>query len=297
MPDYAKIFTYEVEGLSYTVSLYEEDGKILADITLTEGSMDVNALYYGDDEFSGTSESLSGPLNLNGTSLEGEKIQWDDAVALSDPGLGSEGDEKETYLHEGDTLTVELGAESLDEVDIFGIRATSTTTEDGSIKAVSDDPEEPVDPVEPTYEKVFFGWEFSETGEPLSGTWILDQEPDPNPYGVTALPEGTEPTFENYLSYYASDTVWGDVDLLEGVAFYETDENGTLQEVFRFDAPEAGFQSTEEVLDAYYAALDAYEAESGTDGADLLAALSIDMDPEAEATAEEFSEADDYEFV
>ncbi len=75
VPDYAKIFTYEVEGLSYTVSLYEENGQILADIAVTEGSMDVNAVYFGDDDFSGKSESLAGPLNMNGASLDGEKVQ------------------------------------------------------------------------------------------------------------------------------------------------------------------------------------------------------------------------------
>lgn len=303
MPDYAKIFTYQVDGLSYTVSLYEEDGKILADIAVTEGSMDVNAIYYGDDDFSGKSDSLSGPLNMNGASLDGEKVQWDEAIELSRPGIGSEGDDKETYLHQGDTLTVELGADSLDEIDIFGIRATSTTTDAGSIKAVSGDPEEPEepedpeDPEEPTYEKVFFGWEFSETGAPLSGTWILDEEPDPNPYGVTALPEGTEPTFENFLNYYASDAVWGDVDLLQGVAFYETDENGALHELFRFDAPEEGFQSTEEVMDAYHDALDAYEAEHGAAGEDLLAALSLDLDGTPDDGSEDLSDEEEYDYA
>ncbi|WP_420002651.1 hypothetical protein [Arenibacterium sp. LLYu02] len=300
MPDYAKIFTYQVDGLSYTVSLYEENGTILADIAVTEGSMDVNAVYFGDDDFSGKSASLGGPLNMNGASLDGEKVQWDEAIELSRPGIGPMGDDKETYLHQGDTLTIDLGVDSLDDIDTFGIRATSTSTDAGSIKAVSSDPEEPEepeDPEEPTYEKVFFGWDFKDDDSPLSGRWILDQAPDPNPYQADGLPEGTEPTFENYLDYYASDPVWGDVDLLQGVVFYEHDENGALQELFRFEAPEDGFQSKEEVMDAYHDALDAYEAEQETAGTDLLAALSLDLDETTETEVEDQSEEEDYDYA
>jgi len=298
MPDYSKIFTYEVDGLSYTVSLYEEAGQILADISVIEGSMDVNAVYYGDDDYSGKSESLSGPLNMNGASLDGEKVQWDDAIKLSDPGIGPEGDDKETYLQAGDTLTVALDAISLDDIDIFGIRATSTSTDAGSIKAVSGDPEEPEDPEDPTYEKVFFGSEFSETGSPLIGTYILDEEPDTNTWSNIALPEGTEPTFENYLDYYTSEEVGGDVSTLKGVAFYETDEDGNLNELFRFNAPEGGFQSNEDVLWAYDEALEAYEEESEPDDpeADLMAALALDIAPEDASVEDQDEEEDEDNF-
>lgn len=300
MPDYAKIFTYQVNGLSYTVSLYEQDGQILADISVLEGSMDVNAVYYGDDVFSGGSVSLSGPLNMNGSSLDGEKIQWDEAIKLSDPGIGPEGDDKETYLHAGDTLTLELDADSLDAIDIFGIRATSTSTDEGSIKAVSDDPAEPEYPDEPTYDKVFFGSEFSENGAPLGGVYILAEEPDPNTWNNVFLPEGTEPTFENYLDYFTSDAIGGDVSTLQGVAFYETDEEGNLHEAFRFDAPEDGFQSSEEVLGAYHDALDAYEGEQGASdpGADLMAAITLDPDLDGQGYEDGHDqEEDDLEVV
>ncbi|WP_417699146.1 hypothetical protein [Pseudophaeobacter sp.] len=40
----------------------------------------------------------------------------------------------------GDTLTVSLDIDSLDEIDVFRIRATSTSTAAGSIKAVSEPP-------------------------------------------------------------------------------------------------------------------------------------------------------------
>ncbi|MCA0856704.1 hypothetical protein [Phaeobacter italicus] len=290
MPVQSKVFTYQIDGLSYIVTLYEQDGSFFSDITVVEGAMDVNAVYFGDDEFSGSSENLDGPLNMNGTRLDGERIQWDEAVALSDPGLGPEGEDKETYLQAGDTLTLELDIDSLDEVDIFGIRATSTTNDAGSIKAVSDDPEEPEepeDPQDPTYEKLFFGEVFSDAGDPLGGTFILSEEPDPNPYSIPSLPEGTDPTFENYVSYYLSDAIGGDLSSLEGVVFYQTGEDGTQEEVFRIDAPEGGFQDPEDLFAAYEDALETQDLPAGTEGESLIMALSIedaseDLAPEAE---------------
>ena len=284
MPDYAKIFTYEVDGLTYTVSVYEEGGQFFADITVLEGAMDVNALYFGDDDFSGTSERLSGPLGMNGASLDGEAVQWDGAIKLSDPGLGPDGTEKETFLMAGDTLKVELDIASLDDIDVVGVRATSTTTDDGSIKGVSDDPEEP--PIEdPLYSKVFFGEVFSESGDPLGGTFILDEEPDPNEYNVPALPEGTEPTFDNYVSHYVNE-LGGDVTQVQSVVFYDTDDEGNLMELFRLDAPEGGFTDTDDLLMAYDDLLDAEPAASDP-ALDLMAALSLaptDAETDLEAT-------------
>ncbi|WP_027235259.1 hypothetical protein [Leisingera caerulea] len=294
MPDSSKVFTYAVEGLSYTVTVYEENGEFFADITVDDGAMDVNAVYFGDDDFSGSSVSLGGPLNMNGARLDGEKVQWDEATELSSPGLGPEGETKETYLQAGDTMTVALDIEDLDEIDVFGIRATSTTTDAGSIKAVSSDPEEPVEPEDPVYGKVFFGEVFSETGDPLGGTYILDEEPDPNPYSVPALPEGTEPTFENYLSYYLSDEIGGALAAVESVVFYGPGEDGTQEELFRIAAPEGGFADADALLAAYDDALSGTEDLSGED---LMAALSLDdyAMPEPE-TAEEMG-ADEFDLV
>lgn len=294
MPDNTKVFTYEAEGLAYTVTVYKEAGAFYADITVGEGAMDVNAIYFGDEDFSGSSESLKGPLNMNGASLDGEKVQWDAATELSRPGLGPEGEDKETYLQTGDTMTVELDAASLDDISIFGIRATSTTTEEGSIKAVSSDPQEPEEPEEPTYEKVFFGEDFSDTGFPLSGAYILDEEPDPNPYNNLALPEGTEATFENYLSFYLSDEVGGDPAALESVVFYGTDPDGNPQELFRLDAPEGGFEDADDVLAAYDEALmDMAE----TSGEDLMSALSLEDDGSAEIGADSDPEVEDVDLA
>jgi len=308
MPEQSKVFSYEVDGLSYTVTVYEQDGVFLADITVLDGSMDVNAVYFGDDDMSGKTASLAGPLNMNGTRLDGEKVQWDDAVALSDPGLGPDGEDKDTYLSTGDTLTISLDVQSLDEIDIFGIRATSTSTDEGSIKGVSSDPEvheepeEPEEPEDPLYGKVFFGETFSDDGAPLGGTFILDEEPNPNTFNNVALPEGTEPTFENYLNYFVSDEIGGDVQALQSIVFYEPDENGDLQETFRLDAPEGGFEDTEQVLLAYDDAIDGAEEElEGDPALELMAAISLD--PSLAEEPVEFDEAthdaveDEFEMV
>lgn len=266
-----KVFEYQTEGLAYTVTVsLGADGKYYASITILEGSADINAVYWGDDNLEGDSAALPGPLNMTGggSSFEGEPVQWDNALKLSDPGLGESGDEKETYLQAGDTLQVELDIESLDEIAFFGIRATSTSTPEGSIKAVSGDPEEPE---EPLYDKVFFDYGTDENGESLGGYYILSEEPEENPYNVPFLPEGTEPTFENYVSYF--EDIGGDIGRVESVAFYEIDEEGNPHETFRFDAPEGGFADAEALLDAYDAAIETMPEQQDA-GAELMAFLS-----------------------
>ena len=278
MADHSKIFTYEVDGLSYSVTVYEEGGAIRADISVIEGAMDVNAIYYGDDDFSGKSASLDGSLNMNGARLSDETVQWDDAVQLSSPGLGPEGSEKETFLSAGDTLTIEISdVQSLDEIDVFGIRATSTTTEDGSIKGVSGQPEEPEEPDDLTFGKVFFGEVFDDEGNPVGGTYILAEGPDG--YGTPVLPEGTEPTFENYVDYFESKE-WASVTDLTAIVFYDPSSDGTLEELFRIEAPEGGFTDAEELLAAYDEVILAggLDLDPTSDGSelDLIAALTIE---------------------
>jgi len=296
-----KTFTYEEEGLAYTVTLYEDPdnpGSYLADISVEEGAMDVNAIYYGDDDFTGDSESLGGPLNMNGARLEGENIQWDAAVGLSDPGLGPEGEDKDTYISSGDTLTVELDISSLDEVDVFGIRATSTTTEEGSIKAVSDDPEEPEDPEDPVFDKVGFGIQIGENGGIENGVFIAEEN----------LPEDQEGTFENYVNFYDSQFSEDpdyNITQVESVIFYDLtiDENGLEipTELFRIDAPEGGFADADALLAAYDNAV----ADGALDGAttdedgamQLMAALSLEEEPSDPSAVEDPEEEDLFEFA
>ncbi|WP_204113107.1 hypothetical protein [Shimia biformata] len=263
----SKIFTYEVDGLSYTVTVYEESGAIYADITVVEGAMDVNAIFFGDDDFSGGGAALRGPLNMNGARLDGQDIQWDEAVELSRPGLGRAGTDKETYVGEGDTLTVELDIDGLDDIDVFGIRATSTTTESGSIKAVSDDPEEPdapEDPEEPMFEKVGFGYETNEDGIITDGLYI----------GEGDLGEGEDDTFDSFLAAFEDDP-YGDIAELETVVFYEFGPQGYPIELFRIDAPEGGFENAEDVLAAYDEAIENGVLDAAEDPSALIASLAL----------------------
>lgn len=291
----SKIFTYQDQGLSYTVTVYEDPenpGTFLADIAVIEGAMDVNAIYFGDDDQSGDTVSLKGPLNMNGAQIDGESVQWDEAVKLSDPGLGQEGTDKETYVSAGDTLTIQLDIDSLDDVDLFGIRATSTTTPEGSIKAASDDPVQPED--DPVYGKVGYGYEIDSNGVIQNGIYIREED----------LAEGQDGTFENYLSYFDSLTADDpdyDITNVDSIVFYEitggTDGEGNPieipEELFRIEAPEGGFANTDEVLDAYDSAIasSALEGE-GDAGADdeamqLMAALSLPDDAEVDMPPED----------
>ncbi len=300
MPVNSKLFTYQTDGLAYSVTVYEdpESGEIVADIAVIEGAMDVNAVYFGDDDFSGRSEGLGGPLNMNGTRLDGDAIQWDSATALSRPGLGREGTDKETYLAEGDVLTVSLDAASLDEIDVFGIRATSTTNDEGSIKGVSSDPEEPEEPEEPIFDKVGFGIELDDNGGIIGGLFVTED----------MLPEGEEGTFENYVATYedfADQFPDFGVTELEAVLFFDLVEgpDGTENpvEIFRIDAPDGGFQSTDELLAAFdelveSGALDSIS--SNEDGSlDLIAALSLGGIDDVPPTVEPETPEEDVDLV
>ena len=289
MPVENKTFSYEVEGLSYIVTVYEDPanpGQFLAEIEVTEGAMDVNAIYFGDDDFSGSSASLGGSLNMNGSRLGDEEVQWDNAVYVSDPGLGPDGDEKASYLEAGDDPLVWplSGVTSLDDIDVLGIRATSTTNDAGSIKGVSEEED-------PTFDKVGFGWIMDDYGI-AAGVYFTEDD----------LPEGEEGTFENYVNHYVS--IYGEnedtdpdadpdfnLSEVQSVIFYELSPVDGPIELFRIDAPEdviaddgtvvreGGFQSADDLLDAYDAAIEggALDAASGGDeGLELMAALSLD---------------------
>lgn len=299
MSEHTKVFEYQVDGLSYTVTVYADGERFFADIAVTEGAMDVNAVYFGDDNPSGPSVQLDGPLNMNGggSRLGSEAVQWDDAVELSTPGLGPDGADKDTFLSEGDTLTVELDIESLNEIDFFGIRATSTTTDEGSIKAVSGEPEEPEDPEDEVFDKVFFADDFDANGTPVAGFPILAEEPNPNESNQEGLPEGVEPTFENYLSYF--ETNGGDPTAVESVIFYTSDAEGVLQEDFRLDAPGERFTSFEEIRETYNNSIEPETMTSDTDeSSSLIAAISLDADPNDDLIMEEEAdEAYDFESV
>jgi hypothetical protein len=145
-----KTFNYQEDGLTYSVRVFQgEGGNYYAEITVAEGHADFNAIYWGDDTegnsdfdgFSGRDSSLN--MNGAGSRHNGKPVEWDGAQKISSPGFGPHSGEK-TFLSAGETSEPILleGLASLDDVEYLGIRATSTSTPEGSIKSVGTGEEE-----------------------------------------------------------------------------------------------------------------------------------------------------------
>lgn len=231
--------TFSDNGLRYEVRVFEENGQIFAEIMVLEGFMDVNAVYVGDDDFSGPSASLRGPLNMNGARLDGEPVQWDDAIRISDPGLGRLGTSKPSFLNAGESLRVELtGVSSLDDVDVIGIRATSTSTPEGSIKGVTrvDEPDDDDDDDgdDPTFDKLFFvvGTGSNEFGTFEFGVSIFGEDNGSTSPNDAFLPEGSRGTLQDYLDTFASLSEtregWPQPDEVQTIKAYQIGPNGDL---------------------------------------------------------------------
>ena len=289
-----RLFSYSENGLSYTVRVFEnEDGSVSAEITVDEGSMDVNAVYFSSEDYDGPSENLGGPLNMNGggSQFEGGSVSWEGAEEVSQPGLGPDGEDKPSFLSEGESLTVDLDAASLDEVDLIGIRATSVNGGD-SIKGVSGNPEteepEPEPEPEPdaTYPKVFFASNLNDNDDPIGGLIILgpDEEPQEN---VNQLDPDADGTFADYVAFL-EEFGFPEIDEIESIIFYEGTE--PLEEAFRIDAPEGGFEDSDAILAAYQDAKAEIEDQSFED---LFIAMTVDEDevPEDDDSEDEEEEA------
>ena len=141
-PPPAHLYMCEDDGLKFSIKILQnENGVFYAQVTMIEGSADINALYFGDSVDDGSDFSLSNKLGMNGAGQyddDGNPVDWDGAVKLSDPGLGKMGVGKDTYLTPGETMIVPLWeVDSFDDVSTIGIRATSTSTPEGSIKCVA----------------------------------------------------------------------------------------------------------------------------------------------------------------
>jgi len=134
-----KTYTWMVGGKAVTVTLtIDDDGVVTAKIK-SEVDMDVNALYWGDDDGKGDFEGFKkkdSSLNMNGegSQYEGEAVLWDDAQKISSPGSKDAG-----YIEAGGykEFTLEMDAHTFNNLVYFGIRATSVG-EDGedSLKLV-----------------------------------------------------------------------------------------------------------------------------------------------------------------
>ena len=135
-----KTFSYVVEGyLNLQITATEDAyGKTTFHIECIEGKADINALYWNDGDakageatmFGFTGAKSESSLNMNGS---GEA--WDGGIKLSDAGL--KGLVKPAYLCAGQSVDI-TACVDLDFIETLGIRATSTSTPEGSIKAVMD---------------------------------------------------------------------------------------------------------------------------------------------------------------
>ncbi|KRE03774.1 hypothetical protein ASE61_09075 [Bosea sp. Root670] len=127
------IKTYNIvyPGLELEINVIDiGGGQVRFEIKCVTGSADVNAIYHNDGVPDGNSTSLAGPLNMNGSGVD-----WDGAIKLSDPGLGKAGWDKPTALTAGESYVFDT-ALNWSTLDDLGIRATSTSTAEGSIKGV-----------------------------------------------------------------------------------------------------------------------------------------------------------------
>lgn len=149
------------EGLWFTVVYDDITGQFT--VNVIEGSMDLNALWFSDGDGSSDGYTLvksDNSLNMNGTTevwaddgtSDGEKITWDDYQKTSSTGVDDDG----YYLTAGDSIS--FAADVNFDPEIFttlGVRATSTSTDGGSIKWA--DAEAAVDPLPDTVEDTFDG--------------------------------------------------------------------------------------------------------------------------------------------
>jgi len=168
--------SYE-SGLVFKIDVVYDDitGKTSFKVTVLEGSLDLNAVYWGDGDDTGNESGLQGDWQTqttkkgtvdagiaedgtmtfagsdNALNMNGVDEVWDGGIKLSNAGLG---DEEGTFSDNWDTdLDGNPCYEFCADGDItaflatLGVRGTSTSTEEGSIKLVGSD-DEPVPPQE-----------------------------------------------------------------------------------------------------------------------------------------------------
>jgi len=130
-----KTFDFVYTGLTLQIIAIDNgDGTTDFQIKCISGSADVNALWWGDGTNDGSSPTLSksdSSLNMNGTGVD-----WDGYAKLSSAGLGPAGWDKATALTAGETYNANNVAVDWSNITTLGVRATSTSTSEGSIKGV-----------------------------------------------------------------------------------------------------------------------------------------------------------------
>lgn len=195
---------YGAEGsdLHFTIVFDTETNQFT--VNSLEGSFDLNALWWGDDIADGSSPTLSGKdssLNMNGSGED-----WDGVMKLSNTGLGKEGENKTTFVSEGESWTFNLAdfgiTGDFDPASggMLGVRATSVNGGD-SVKLVDKEPE--FDPGDDPTDDHFPDFKV-ETGHDISHvTFYFETGDDPYYIGDTS---GTiEPTGKGNSTTNTSD--------------------------------------------------------------------------------------------
>jgi hypothetical protein len=141
-----KTFDIVYNGLVLQVDAVDNgDGTVQIVIKCITGHADINAIYWGDgDKVANEDGGLKGfdakkdaSLNMNGTGQA-----FDGGLKLSNAGLGTDGVNKPTYLTAGETMDAFTITADFDDLKTFGLRATSTSNPEGSIKGVDSSAEE-----------------------------------------------------------------------------------------------------------------------------------------------------------
>ncbi|RST87429.1 hypothetical protein EJC49_05490 [Aquibium carbonis] len=148
-------------GLHFTI-VYDIDAGTFT-VNSLEGKFDLNALWWDDGENDGSGVKLSktdNSLNMNGSDSD----DWDGMAKLSSAGLGKEGENKSSFISEGETATFSLADFGITgDFDVanggtLGVRATSVNGGD-SIKLVDKEPVYTPDEVSPPADDHFPEWD------------------------------------------------------------------------------------------------------------------------------------------
>ncbi|MDO9460633.1 MAG: hypothetical protein Q7N95_11030 [Alphaproteobacteria bacterium] len=262
------VYEYEygsvASGLQFTI-VYDDVAKTFTIKVLT-GAMNVNALYWSDGDATGGEGTMSGfdakkdaSLNMNGANTvwnedgttSSTKETWDGGVKISSAGLGST--PPVSYITAGsdhDSFVIPSGDFDVSMFSTLGVRATSTTTAEGSIKWVDDAPDKdpvPPPPVEVSYDGLSQGywsnhttsWDGHAPGDSFEALFGLDSNGTGSE--ITWNPPGPDGPFTNPTLLEAIDFGGGDQFSLarEAVAaVLNADSTGDLSHPYRFTAAE-----------------------------------------------------------
>lgn len=151
-------WTLTYDGLVIQITAVQDGANVNFTVKVLEGYANVNALYWGDAtadtaaiDYQNT--SLSG-AKLSSINMNGTGVDWDGAYVLSTAGLGKT--PPDSYLTKDESISFTVAGLDLDNIDNLGLRATSTSTTEGSIKWVGTEPD-PVDNAPPVADAVEVG--------------------------------------------------------------------------------------------------------------------------------------------